>query len=66
MRIWIDKGFEEKLLMPYDSIRLKLSTLWDEAGSAVFGGKAATRSRLKEKIAGSLISVVDILSCRYI
>ena len=65
MKTWIDAGFDEKLLVQYDSIRSKLSKIWEEAGTAVFGGKAATRSRLKKKIVDSLRSIVEILSCRY-
>ena len=63
-KIWIDVGFDEQLLMSYDSIRTKVKIVWKEAVASVCGGTAANRFRLKKKTVNSLGSIVDILSCR--
>ena len=64
LKMWMDLDFEERLLFDYKTIRKKVKTIWEDARSAVFGGKAHTRSRLKKKVLDSLRSIVDILSCR--
>ena len=64
LKIWVDLDFEERLLLDYRVIRQKVKKIWEDARSAVFGGKACTRSRLKKKVLDSLRSIVDILSCR--
>ena len=61
----MDMDFEAKLLLDFYTIKKKVKQIWADARSAVFGGKASNRSRLRKKILDSLRSIVDILGCRY-
>ena len=64
IKIWLEVGFEKKLLFHYKFVRQKVGSIWKDASSAVFGSTQAKRNRLKQKIVESLDSIVDILSCR--
>ena len=64
-QIWIDIGFDEKLLWDYQAVRKKLKPIWNDARAAVDTvGTKAKRTRVKEKVTGRLDTVVDILCCR--
>ena len=65
-QIWIEIGFNDKLLNPYKIVRMKIKKIWEEAATAVSkNGPAAKKSRLKQKMVDSSESIVDILLCRY-
>ena len=64
IKIWLEVGFEKKLLFHHKFVKQKVERIWKDASSAVFGGTQAKRNRLKQKIVDSLESIIDILSCR--